>query len=1014
MNDAIEESLPETTSFKQAADWEDAGAAAIAAFGSQANMRAEALIKSIRQSVRYCEVVEAEKLLLIDMRAMLLGMLSVGLQDTPSSTFGNTATWFADWLQSRISLNELGAVVMGGARTGTDTVLGALHNGFQIRISRSMQAILPLAVGFARDTVGREVADLRHFIAAALTHVPNLWSKLPEFSHLTAADTAAFRRALLERITRNPERGENVDAWKRILAPLPGDNANLRISRLPGFTSDRPATSASGDPLAVDADARAFANLICSTDTVLPLSIGVFGGWGSGKSSFMQRLEERIGDLTSPEKQRPAGTQFVSNIIHIRFNAWHFADANLWASLTAEFFDQLRVGGFANANNDLYARLIDRVNSHVHSLSKTVDATRDALARSRKDLLAAQQTHDNAIKTADAATRQIFSQVLVNSVVDAFNARRDDLQKIIKDKSGAELGDFVELAKLTTTIGGQIKLVIRILWAHRWQLWLAVLAILLLAILCFGLYKEPLQGRMSSGDDWPFGTVFIGHALEFLTEHASWSAVGGIGTFIAALLPALRLVARLSKSVTGFARKLQDVKVEDAKAVLESEGKLRVAAAETKAQEEAIERANRSLSRYVAPDSSPNPPRLLRFILEDNPDTKEMEKEIGLISRARRLFQAVDEIVRQEQKKRLEGKPRDLQVPERIVLYIDDLDRCTPQQVYAVLQAIHLLLAFELFVVVVAVDVRWIERALAEQNSLPAIEPEKSAGDAQASGTQASGKRELDPRKLTINYLEKIFQLPFWLKPLSTDGNNAGSYGAYVQALLANRPAAAQPSRTTPGTDPAPAPDKVPPVGADTQPQAPSPAPQPGAGTSSPVDPPSPAAEVPPAESFEAMILTPEEIKFLGDGAIGRIAPREPRGVKRMINVYRVLRASMSPDDLHALTGDVHTAPTYPLAIFMAALETGQDVDVANNFYDGLRKCLAQEPVDEQNLDATLNPHSTTSEGWKLIGAALQNRPDLLQALRRTTKERGDKPANIGEWLKVARIVRRYSFNRYT
>ena len=38
---------------------------------------------------------------------------------------------------------------------------------------------------------------------------------------------------------------------------------------------------------------------------------------------------------------------------------------------------------------------------------------------------------------------------------------------------------------------------------------------------------------------------------------------------------------------------------------------------------------------------------------------------------------------------------------DRIVLYIDDLDRCQPQQVVEVLQAIHLLLALNLFVVVV-------------------------------------------------------------------------------------------------------------------------------------------------------------------------------------------------------------------------------------------------------------------------------------------------------------------------
>ena len=48
----------------------------------------------------------------------------------------------------------------------------------------------------------------------------------------------------------------------------------------------------------------------------------------------------------------------------------------------------------------------------------------------------------------------------------------------------------------------------------------------------------------------------------------------------------------------------------------------------------------------------------------------------------------------------------------RIVLYIDDLDRCPPDKVVEVLQAVHLLLSFPAFVVVVAVDARWVSQSL--------------------------------------------------------------------------------------------------------------------------------------------------------------------------------------------------------------------------------------------------------------------------------------------------------------
>ena len=61
-----------------------------------------------------------------------------------------------------------------------------------------------------------------------------------------------------------------------------------------------------------------------------------------------------------------------------------------------------------------------------------------------------------------------------------------------------------------------------------------------------------------------------------------------------------------------------------------------------------------------------------------------------------------------------------------IILYIDDLDRCPPPKVVDVLQAVHLLLTFPLFVVVVAVDVRWVGRSL-ETHYLNLLRPDDGA-----------------------------------------------------------------------------------------------------------------------------------------------------------------------------------------------------------------------------------------------------------------------------------------------
>ncbi|MNQ30654.1 KAP family P-loop domain protein [compost metagenome] len=81
---------------------------------------------------------------------------------------------------------------------------------------------------------------------------------------------------------------------------------------------------------------------------------------------------------------------------------------------------------------------------------------------------------------------------------------------------------------------------------------------------------------------------------------------------------------------------------------------------------------------------------------------------------------------------------------ERIILYIDDLDRCPEERVVEVLEAVNLLLAFPLFVVIVGIDPRWVKIALKEKY--------KNQFAESAHGISPS------------NYLEKIFQVPFHLK----------------------------------------------------------------------------------------------------------------------------------------------------------------------------------------------------------------------------------------------------------
>src|SRR5207237_4445270 len=116
-------------------------------------------------------------------------------------------------------------------------------------------------------------------------------------------------------------------------------------------------------------------NIIVKPETVPPLVIGVYGPWGSGKSTLMDLIRERL-DVSSQAGARARGedggsslaamfrhlpfigssaergergsTAALPKLITVRYDAWAYTDASkLWAGLVGKFERELdRVLGF--------------------------------------------------------------------------------------------------------------------------------------------------------------------------------------------------------------------------------------------------------------------------------------------------------------------------------------------------------------------------------------------------------------------------------------------------------------------------------------------------------------------------------------------------------------------------------------------------------------------------------------------------------------------------------------------
>jgi peptidoglycan hydrolase-like protein with peptidoglycan-binding domain len=151
-------------------------------------------------------------------------------------------------------------------------------------------------------------------------------------------------------------------------------------------------------------------------------------------------------------------------------------------------------------------------------------------------------------------------------------------------------------------------------------------------------------------------------------------------------------------------------------------------------------------------------------------------EQLGLVTEIRRAFEELSRII------------SDPDVPiDRVIVYIDDLDRCQARVVVEVLETIKLLLSLPHFVVVVGVDSRWLFRSLAVHFS-------EELGETRNGSDESSGPTPQD-------YLEKIFQYSMVLRPIGGEG-----FSQLLDSLLVDEHAVtAEPRPRAPmsGEDPA-------------------------------------------------------------------------------------------------------------------------------------------------------------------------------------------------------------------
>jgi hypothetical protein len=122
-----------------------------------------------------------------------------------------------------------------------------------------------------------------------------------------------------------------------------------RVGNVGGAAADRGTEDQLGFALYVEA----FADLIESPETVLPLTIGIYGVWGTGKSFLLNAIGERLEKRSELRRQHERDRkktnhghapprEVPSNVHVVTFNAWEYsANEVIWPGLVRQIMSSL-------------------------------------------------------------------------------------------------------------------------------------------------------------------------------------------------------------------------------------------------------------------------------------------------------------------------------------------------------------------------------------------------------------------------------------------------------------------------------------------------------------------------------------------------------------------------------------------------------------------------------------------------------------------------------------------------
>lgn len=702
------------------------------------------------------------------------------------------------------------------------------------------------------------------------------------------------------------------------------------------------------DLLGIERDVNALASLVAAYKVEPPLSIGLFGDWGSGKSHFMRQMRKRV-ELLSARARNSGKSQnelgYYKNIVQIEFNAWHYIEGNLWASLVDHIFANLRLSeqedpSYAEQRRDELMQRIGVKEDIQKKINSRVEEREGELRKLEERKQQAEADRDTATTQLEGFKEEAISSLEKLDVPVAFTAEEKELLGRIGIDAGTNISaadvrrNYLKMKSSWNGLKARLQLFITDPSAKRRYLFSVLLALI------------PIAGALLVNfKNFPGLPTTVATVLGF------------VATFYVAAKPAWD---QFRKSLSALEKHDEEVERKRQQRITQLESEVRSLTREIVDARLEGEAVGKEVERLKADIESTSSSRILAEFIEDRAAASDYRRHLGLLALIRRDFEKLRVLFAEQRKEEVDGKDiTDEKKINRIVLYIDDLDRCPPDRVVQVLQAIHLLLAFPLFVVVVGVDSRWITRSLQQNYEwLGENDGEMSNGDQKEGGQDRDDDRSSGAGATPHDYLEKIFQIPFWLRSMDHDAcvefldgltkdstDNGGAQLSHKAEQQVSRIEQIEPvledvanAETTLQTSVVSVEQPIAPIDGDPIQSAASFVSVREVNTQSVLD-----------LAPRSLTFTSFEIDYMKE--LVPLIGRSPRAVKRFLNCYRLIKVGLAPAEFESFVGDNGESPSYKAAMILLGVIVGAPT-VSSQVIDLLKVWKARTSVVDTFADA--------------------------------------------------------------